>query len=466
MEMTTLSALDTDKLHDMTLILMEKTGLRILNEAAREIFRHHGATIDGDLVRIPPFLVEESLAVAPSSFTLRARNCRYDRVIGINRPPVYASTVGSVFVIDSDQGRRLSTAKDHETLMKLSHTSPVAGLSCAPAVFPKEFKGIDGILHQMYNAITYSDKPLLGQAQDKVAAERAIAMASLAMDGSNEPFVMGICNSLSPLAWDEKMLDAIMVYAKAGQPLVLTCCSMMGLTSPMGILDTVLVNNAEILTGITLAEMVNPGTPVVYGNTSSAVDMRTMGLVLGTPEYSQISAGGAKLAAYYGLPYRSGGGLTDAKSVDPQAASESALNLSFSRSAGVNLMFHALGSLDSFLSVSYEKWLLDEETIVRQEDLYTPLPALNEECLSIVEEVGPMGNFLEHPSTFNRYRETLFLPILANRENYDAWKTRSEDFVATAQKKLKERLEAYEQPYLDGSVEKQLKAFLIRYDLI
>ena len=119
-----------------------------------------------------------------------------------------------------------------------------------------------------------------------------------------------------------------------------------------------------------------------------AVEMRQMNCTLGAPEYALISALSGQLARYYCLPYRSGGGLSDAKAVDAQAGVESALNLKQARDAGVNLMFHALGAMDSFLSISYEKWLLDEETIGRIDRLYNGAPPLQEDLLA---SIGPVS---------------------------------------------------------------------------
>lgn len=146
-------------------------------------------------------------------------------------------------------------------------------------------------------------------------------------------------------------------YAANNQPLVLACCSMAGFTSPTTLSATVIQNNAEILAGIVLSQLVRPGAPVVYGNTSTITDMSSMNLCIGAPEYQLISTAASQLEKYYKIPYRSGGGLTDAKDPDIQAGIEATTNLLLSIANGVNFILHAVGIMESFMSVSYEKWI-------------------------------------------------------------------------------------------------------------
>lgn len=448
------------RIHEATMKVLAEEGVAILWPEAVEIFRRHGAKVDGKKVYIPSGLVEESLAAAPASFTLSARNPAQDLTIGLGQAPLYAPTVGVVFVLEPDYRRRPATVADQENFLRFSQLSDVCALSCGGLVYPQELQGRSGLLTQMYNALVLSDKPVLGLSQDGEIARRSLAMAALARGDSSGLYTLAIINSFSPLAWDEKMLQALVAYAEKGQPIVVTCCSLMGLSSPLGIGETVVCNNAELLAGITLAQLVNPGTPVVYGNTSTAVEMRQMNCTLGAPEYALISALSGQLARYYCLPYRSGGGLSDAKAVDAQAGVESALNLKQARDAGVNLMFHALGAMDSFLSISYEKWLLDEETIGRIDRLYNGAPPLQEDLLASIGQVGAMGNYLDHETTFANYNSLLYTPPLANRDNYEVWRAKGETFLAHTSQKVSERLAAYEQPYLEKSVAKQLRSFL------
>ena len=447
---------DIENLHDQTLALLARTGVRLCHQEARDLFQKAGAKIDGETVKIPPILVEQALTSVAPAFSLRARNEENSIVVGEGRP-VFGPTVGVVFVSDPKQGRRHSTAKDHEDLLKLSQTSPYCALACAGLIYPDAYRGKEGLIQQMKNALLLSDKPVLALTQDQEIAEITLAMAALSM-GDEGCYAMGICNTLSPLAWDEKMLGALMAFARAGQPVVAACCSILGLTSPIGIAETVVVNNAEVLAGVILTQLVREGTPVVYGNTSAAVDMRTMAIALGAPEYAQIEAIGRALARRYGLPYRSGGGLTDAKVVDAQAGVESALNLAVAVANHNDLIFHALGSMESFLSVSYEKWLLDEETLGRLVHM-TASPAPAADTPALAAEVGIMGSYLTHPTTFAQYKAVLHTPPLANRDNYESWAAKDTSLLREASRLIASRINAYEQPPTDKKIAAKLNRF-------
>ena len=121
------------------------------------------------------------------------------------------------------------------------------------------------------------------------------------------------------------------------------------------------MQNAELLAGIALTQLISPGTPVIYGSTSTNIDMRSGALAIGSPEFSQLIAAHAQLARYYGLPSRGGGALTDASYPDAQAGFESMLSLLTAINSGVDLVLHAAGILSSYLAFSYEKFVLDDE---------------------------------------------------------------------------------------------------------
>ena len=457
---TSVSQNEIERIHAATLDVLAEQGIAVFCPEARDIFKKHGASIDDKIVRIPSSMVEKALKTVPPKFTLKARNQENTITIGMDQKIQYAPTVGVLFVIDSMGRRRPARPDDHENLIKLSQLSSLCALSCAGLIYPQEFQGPEGLMTQMYHALTLSDKPILGLSQDGEIAKRSIEMAALATGTDTGCYIMAIINSLSPLAWDEKMLRSLITYAQKGQPIVVTCCSMLGLSSPMGIAETVVCNNAEILAGVVLSQLVNAGTPVVYGNTSTSVDMRNMSCTLGSPEYAQISALSGQMASYYNMPFRSGGSLTDAKAVDAQAGVESALSLQAAEENGVHLMFHALGAMDSFLSVSYEKWLLDEETICRLERLNTPIAPLREDIAEIIGGIGSMGNYLYHETTAANFHDLLYVPPLSSRDHYDVWRQKQITLPQQAEKLIKSRLERYEKPYMEAGVKKALKKYV------
>jgi trimethylamine--corrinoid protein Co-methyltransferase len=287
-------------------------------------------------------------------------------------------------------------------------------------------------------------------------------MARAAAGIGGKPVIVAICNSLSPLAWDERMLEGIRVFAERNQPINISCCSMSGATAPVQLAGSIVQANAEVLGGLLYAQLVAPGTPVIYGTTSSVMDMGAMGLALGAPEYTLISAGCAQMAARYKLPYRGGGGLTDAKILDGQAMSESAWNLVYSLSEGVHFMLQSVGVLESFMSASFDKWVADEEVILRHQRLARGLGPWPEDLMETLSQGLAAGGYLKLKSTLKKFRTEFYRPRLGDRRSFEIWKSAGRDYRAEAWALVRKRLESYAPPPLAPEAKEAMRAVLAK----
>jgi trimethylamine--corrinoid protein Co-methyltransferase len=245
---------------------------------------------------------------------------------------------------------------------------------------------------------------------------------------------------------------------------VLASLIMAGTSGPVQIAGLLTLQNAEILAGITLAQLINPGTPVVYGTASSITDMKTGGLCIGAPEQSLIVTGIAQLARFYNLPSRGGGGLTDAHVPDMQAGIESAFALMTAARNGINFILHSCGILDSYLSMSFEKFLLDEELCGMVKKLLAPIEITEDTIdVNMIKEVGIGGQFLTQPATVKLCRKAFFLPCVLCRDSYTSWemagKKRADDAASLY---LNKRLGQYEKPPIDEGIEQALAEFVER----
>jgi len=218
----------------------------------------------------------------------------------------------------------------------------------------------------------------------------------------------------------------------------------------------------QVLAGITLAQLVRPGAPVIYGSTSSAMDMKTGALSIGAPELSKNIHLVAQMARFYNLPARSGGGLTDSLFPDAQAGAESALALSTAARSGINFILHSCGILGSYIAMSFEKFLIDEEVCGMVRNMIRPLPLTDESIdINVIKEVGIGGQYLTHPKTFQLCRTEFFMPTLMSRKNPDAWAKAGKKRVdQLAEDKVVQRLAAYEKPEIDPKIEKQLTDYV------
>ena len=261
--------------------------------------------------------------------------------------------------------------------------------------------------------------------------------------------------------YSREQTEVILTLAEYGQPVIITNMILAGASGPVHIPSLIALQNAEILAGAVLSQLVRPGAPVVYGSTSAPMDMKTMVSAVGAPETLQITNATVQLARHYGLPSRCGGGLTDAHLADAQAMAEGALMLSTVVRNGVNVVYHACGQLGSYISMSFEKWLMDEEVCQTIRRMLTPLDFSNIDT-DLIDTIGIGGQYLTHPSTFAQFRN-LSQPLLFNRSDRSKWAAAGGMRIDQAcAAKLEKRLDAYEKPPIDPEAEKDLNRFVER----
>jgi len=317
-----------------------------------------------------------------------------------------------------------------------------------------------------YTSVKYSDKCFMGSAMGKQGAKDSIRMASILFGSeaqlAEKPRFISILGSLTPLRYDLRMLGALMEYARAGQPQLISSLSIAGATGPVTLAGNLALQNAEILAGIALAQLVREGTPVVFAGASSNAEMRSGALSIGSPEMAMNTAATARMARYYKLPSRSGGAVCDAKVPDAQAAYESMMSLLMAQVSGINFVLHTAGILDTYNCMSYEKFITDDEMCGMVKRIKKEFK-VNDDTLGLnaIKEAGPGGHFLDKDHTFEHFREELYQPTISDRDDFDGWYAKgSPHCMDAANKKYKEILESYEVPEFPANVDKELLKFI------
>ena len=257
---------------------------------------------------------------------------------------------------------------------------------------------------------------------------------------------------------DDEIVDGIIEFVKEGFPVILSAEMMAGATGPATIAGALALQNAEILSHIVLCYKLNPDTPIIYGTTSSIMDMKTSMLRYGAPEMALINAGTAQLARYYGLPSRGAAGCCDSKELDMQAGYEVALNVMISALAGVNYMTQSVGGMDMGLSVSYRKVMIDHEmlgSVIRcMEGIRVDEQAL---AYEVVNAVGPGGTYLSHPHTFHSFKKEHFIADLADTQSYANWNDKGRvSLEEKAYEKIKDILDNHKPAPLPRAVTDEL----------
>lgn len=450
------------QIHQATMTILEKHGIEVFHEEGRALFAKHGARVDGVKVYFPPALVEEQLKTAPSQFTLHARNPEKSVVVGGNST-VMAPGYGSPFVMDLDQGkRRNSTYEDYVAFTKLAGASENLDVVGGVLVEPNDIS--DNLRHakMFHAAVKYTDKCLMGSAMGAKKARECVEMAAILFGGMDyvreHPVLVSLINTNSPLQLDQRMLDAMLVYAEFKQPVVIASLSMTGTTAPQTLAAALVQQNAEIIAGITLAQLASPGTPVIYGSASSVIDLKTGGLAIGSPETAKMFAGTAQLARYYNVPSRGGGSLTDSLLPDAQGGYESMMNFMGAVQSGFNFILHSAGLLENYMTMCFEKFIMDDEICGMVKNYFQGI-AVDEEHLALetIMHVGSGGNYLAEDHTFRHMRD-LRVPLVSSRQGYSG-AGELPDTARRAQETYRQRLAQFEAPALDPKVEAELLSY-------
>ena len=321
--MTILKEKDFEKLHEATLRVYEEVGIAFHSDKALDVFKKHGIRVDGNKVHFTAQDVDAALKTAPSQFKIHARNPEKSVTIGGNNL-VVSPGYGAPFVME-DGEQRPAVLEDYVKFCKLVQTSKYIDMNGMLMGDPSDKDPDTRHLDMVFSNIINCDKPFVGSSVSEQAAQDTVNLAAIAFDEDirDKPVTMGIISSLSPLQYASEMAEACIVYAENGQVNMCALLSQAGATAPVTLPGLLVTQNAEVLAGIILAQLVRAGAPCIYGTTSTVTDMRTGALAVGAPELSMIQNATQNMGHYYGLPTRGSGGISDTHGIDYQSGIES-----------------------------------------------------------------------------------------------------------------------------------------------
>jgi len=461
--MQTLTEKDLNWIHDASMEVLSNTGVAFNEGEALGLFQNRGFSVDGKVVRFSEKQVQEALSTAPSRFRLFGRNREKSLWIGED-DWVFAPTYGPPFMVNRDGVQRPGTMHDYDTFCKLVQTSPHIDMNGYKHVEPQNVPAETAYLDMMLSNIVLCDRPFMGSPDSRRAARDCLEMAGIAFGGKDAlaqmPVTVSLINSLSPLQYSSEMVGAVLELARYRQPLLIANLIMGGTSGPVTLPELLVLMNAEILAGLVLAQLAGPGTPVIYGTTSCPTNMKTGAATVGTPETAIISSVAAQLARFYQLPSRTGGSLTDATLPDAQALAEGALTLITAVRSGGNFILHACGMIGGYIGNSFEKWLIDEELCGMVRKMMTPLDFSAETIdTGVIARTGIGGTYLMQPETLKHCRSAYFDYALFAKGGA-ASRSPADDIAKTASDRLRQRLESYQKPDIDPSIETDLNQYV------
>jgi len=454
-----------EQVHEYAMRICEEIGLDVLHQDARKLLEEAGQKVEGDRVYFDRGFVMEQLAKAPHTFTLHARNPENTVEVG-GGTTLWMGVGGPPFLSDLDEGRRAGTLEGHDTFIKL--TQAASPLNCAQtgACEPTKMDVDTRHLDMEYSTLRWSDLPYTTYGTSGPKARDGIEMARIVHGGDlgDRTALMGVVNSVSPLIWDFRMVDALIAWAESNQATVVTPFLLGGATAAVSVAGGLAQQVAEALSGVAIAQTIRPGAPCLYGSFFQATDMRSGAPALGTPESIFGVFAGAQLARRYGLPFRGGGGLCSSNAVDAQAAAESSFMLWATMLAGTDVVLHAAGWLEGGLTASLEKFALDVELLEQLQVQQRGVGFSEEEfAFDALKELGPGGLWLAAQHTMDHFREWQYISPLFITQDFTTWSAAGgEETPARANRRWKQLLETYEDPGIDADTDAELIAYMDR----
>ena len=458
---------ELESIHQASLRVLTETGIDFLDGTARRQLADAGADVDDNRVRFDPELVQALVATAPAKFTMHGINPERDLILGGDLMTI-TSVASPPFVTGLGRDRRDGNREDYRNLVKLGHVLNIIHTVAGYPVEPMDLHPSVRHLHATHDMLTLSDKPPFVYSLSRQRNIDAIEMTRIARGVdkatiNEEPSIFSVINASTPLRYDTVMLHGIQEMSASNQVIVITPFTLAGAMAPITVAGALVLQNAEALAGIAYTQVVRPGAPVIYGGFTSNVDMRSGAPAFGTPEYWKACLVGGQLARRYELPYRSSN-VNASNSVDAQSAYESVFSLWGAVMGGVNLLLHGAGWLEGGLLTSYEKMVIDADTLNMVAAMLKPI-IVDDASLAVeaIAEVGPAGHFFGTAHTQERYTTEHFQPMVSDWRNYESWDEGGRvEAHQRAEKLARQLIDAHEEPPMDPARRAELDDFVAR----
>lgn len=455
-----------DRIHRAALEMLMNPGVLVKSEEARGLLKQAGAAVDEEtmICRIPGDVVEEAMKSAPSSFTVYARNPAND--VHVSTTSVHIEPmIGRINCYDYATGEaRPTTLKDVGDLIKIADAMPNYHLLHSGAIMPQ----IEGIPIRATHAYGYlesvrnSTKPVKATSREKVMAEDCLRMVSVVAGGEEElkrkPCTFTTDNPVAPLHHDRDQMEGALLYASYGIPIDVTSEPQAGATSPVTIAGLLAQQTADVISGITIIQLKNPGNPVWYGTCGSIMDMRVGRIAIGAIEMGLINVASAQMAHFYDVPCRGTASATDSKELDFQAGYEKTAVMTMAVLGGVNKIFYP-GTMEGALTISKEGLVLDNEIAGAIYRVLEGIDVVDDTLgVQLAQTVGPGGHYLNQRHTMQFIRQEHFMPRLADRQVRERWEeTGKKNMVANAHETVARILAEHEVDPLPEAMEEELK---------
>ena len=409
--------------HQATMELLRRTGVRVVAPEVRELLNRAGCWLDGDRVRIPPHLIEWAIRVAPSRVVMCDRNG--DAAMHLEgRKGYYGTGSDTPFVLDAFTGeRRQAVLGDVGNVARLVDALPNIDFLMCMGISSDVTDAISDLYH-FREMVSNTVKPLVYTAWSRQNLESIIEMAEAVAGGAEalrrSPFCALYTEPISPLTHAQESCEKLLYIAGKGLPVVYTPGMLVGGTAPVTVAGALLQANAEQLSGLLICQLTREGAPMVGAGGILFMDMSHGCISYAAPEFMLAMTAFSEMCHYYGLPIFSFAGCSDAKEFDQQAAAEGALSMLTTALGGGNLI-HDVGYIESGLTASYQM-LVSMDEVAGLVKRFMQGIEITEETLGLeeIDAVGPGGHFVDRDHTLRHFRHNWF-PRLLDRTTRSEW---------------------------------------------
>jgi len=420
-----LSDAQLDEIHLASLEVLRRTGVRVYDAQALALLQDAGCVVsDETLVRFPPAVIEDALQAAPPRVVLCDRTGE-PRVFLEGRCTYFGTGSDLPNTLDLETGeRRLSLLSDVAAAARLVDRLPNLDF-CMSMALPSDAPPETSDRYSFLAMIENTVKPVVITAWDERGLADIIRMGEVVAGGADElrlkPFLFAYLEPSSPLRHSDTALRKMLLMADRGLPFVYAPGPIEGASAPVTSAASLVMANAEVLSGLAVAQLRRRGTPFVWGSGSGPLDMKTVVGTYASPEFMLHCMAMAELAhRYYHLPVWSFAGCSDSKLPDIQAGIESALWIVWTALSGANLV-HDVGYVESSLTCSLELIVLGDEIISYVRRLMAGIANTPETlALDVIDQVGPGGNYFRAPHTLQNYKKVWY-PHLLDRRSHQGW---------------------------------------------
>ncbi len=457
---------EVEAIYYAALRVLHETGVRVYEPEGVEVAYSGGATVeetteDSSLVKTPAWMVDKARVTVPGKVDLVGPDRRYRMELFKNQ--IYFGTGSDTpFINDPYTGqRRRTTYQDVRNMARLAQALPNIDFHMSMGITQDTAVGTYD-RWQYLAMLEGTSKPINITAVDLDGVRDQLEMAYIRLGGKEEwrkgPAFSLYIEPVSPLSHSQEVVQKLLFACDNFIPFVYTPCPMAGATAPTTLAGTLVQALAESLFGIVLSQLRRPGAQIIIGGLMSNMDMLTTIYAYGAPEMALLSAGYTDITKWLGVPMYETAGCSDAKLFDEQAAMEASINIATATLVGGN-MIHDVGYLDSGLTASMELLVASDEIIDMTKRILRGIPVDDEtRALSVINEVGPGGHYLEHDHTYFRFKEEIWRPKLVDRQNWADWDLAgSKRYSERVHERVIEILETETEPLLDEATYKELR---------